>query len=515
MRVTILPEFPPVYDYADPTGTVAQNTKLKGLTTGGLTRILEAGMLLSVVYYDSRYRLIQSVTGNHPGGTDNVTTEYFNVVPPNVKKVTRNHSTSIANKDILEEYTYDHMDRLLTTTTTIDGNPSTITHTYNEIGELIKKEVGGGLQSIDYRYNIRGWLTHINNGTALDAGENDEFGMELKYTDAGQYNGNIDKMTWATLDDTGSFDQKEYSYSYDNLSRLKKAIYSSSSENNYYNVGGFDNGIKYDLNGNILNLTRNYQGASADNLMYSYEGNQLVNVTDGANDLVLFKDGNNNSNQEYFYDRNGNMISDANKSLTSIEYNYLNLPQIVNFLDDQSTPQTLNYTYDALGNKLAKVSSVGADIDYLPGIQYKNGSIDFLHHSVDRYQFSTNSYEYDLKDHLGNVRVSLDENATVIQRDDYYPFGLTFNSYTSGIENLYKYNGFEEQEETGWYDYIARQYDPALGRFLSVDPLADYMRRHSLIIMLLITLLDLLILMAWGQLQEIRTKNNRSKMISR
>jgi RHS repeat-associated protein len=193
----------------------------------------------------------------------------------------------------------------------------------------------------------------------------------------------------------------------------------------------------------------------------------------------------------------------------------LNLPQIVNFLDDQSTPQTLNYTYDALGNKLAKVSSVGADIDYLPGIQYKNGSIDFLHHSVGRYQFSTNSYEYDLKDHLGNVRVSLDENATVIQRDDYYPFGLTFNSYTSGIENLYKYNGFEEQEETGWYDYIARQYDPALGRFLSVDPLADYMRRHSLIIMLLITLLDLLILMAWGQLQEIRTKNNRSKMISR
>jgi RHS repeat-associated protein len=56
---------------------------------------------------------------------------------------------------------------------------------------------------------------------------------------------------------------------------------------------------------------------------------------------------------------------------------------------------------------------------------------------------------------------------------------LTFNSYTSGTENLYKYNSFEEQKETGWYDYQARYYDPALGRFLQVDPAADLMRRHS------------------------------------
>jgi len=46
-------------------------------------------------------------------------------------------------------------------------------------------------------------------------------------------------------------------------------------------------------------------------------------------------------------------------------------------------------------------------------------------------------------------------------------------------ENLYKYNGFEEQKETGFYDYLARQYDPAIGRFINVDPLADMMRRHS------------------------------------
>ena len=61
----------------------------------------------------------------------------------------------------------------------------------------------------------------------------------------------------------------------------------------------------------------------------------------------------------------------------------------------------------------------------------------------------------------------------VMQEDDYYPGGLTFNSYTSGTENLYKYNGKEEQKETQWYDYHARMYDQALMRFMTIDPSAD------------------------------------------
>jgi RHS repeat-associated protein len=61
----------------------------------------------------------------------------------------------------------------------------------------------------------------------------------------------------------------------------------------------------------------------------------------------------------------------------------------------------------------------------------------------------------------------------LIEWEDYYPFGLTFNSYTSGTENLYKFSRYEEQKETQWYDFGARMYDPALGRFFSIDPKAD------------------------------------------
>jgi len=69
----------------------------------------------------------------------------------------------------------------------------------------------------------------------------------------------------------------------------------------------------------------------------------------------------------------------------------------------------------------------------------------------------------------------------VIQQDDYYPFGLTFNSYQreNSTPNDYKYNGKEEQTELGlgWLDYGARMYDPTIGRWMTVDPLAEKGRR--------------------------------------
>lgn len=70
-----------------------------------------------------------------------------------------------------------------------------------------------------------------------------------------------------------------------------------------------------------------------------------------------------------------------------------------------------------------------------------------------------------------------------IQQNDYYPFGLTFNSYSreNSLPNYYQYNGKELQDELnlGWLDYGARMYMADIGRWGVIDPLADKMRRWS------------------------------------
>ena len=86
---------------------------------------------------------------------------------------------------------------------------------------------------------------------------------------------------------------------------------------------------------------------------------------------------------------------------------------------------------------------------------------------------------YYLKDHLGNIRVTLDGNGNVVTTDDYYAFGLQMpgRSYNMALTgSIYKYAGKELDEESGlnWYYFGARYYDPKIGRFLSVDPLAKF-----------------------------------------
>ena len=79
---------------------------------------------------------------------------------------------------------------------------------------------------------------------------------------------------------------------------------------------------------------------------------------------------------EYLYDANGNMTRDLNKGIKDIKYNELNLPESISFAD-------------------------GRKISYI--------------------------YEYNICDHLGNVRAVVDGARTVKQQSNYYPFGGFFS----------------------------------------------------------------------------------------
>ena len=84
---------------------------------------------------------------------------------------------------------------------------------------------------------------------------------------------------------------------------------------------------------------------------------------------------------------------------------------------------------------------------------------------------------YFLKDHLGSIRTTVDQSGNVDGFDDYYPFGLGMPNRSDNSANdtdKYKFTGHERDTEASLtLDYMmARNYDPALGRFLQIDPLA-------------------------------------------
>ncbi|MCW3789227.1 DUF6443 domain-containing protein [Plebeiibacterium sediminum] len=473
---------------------ISYNHAVKGQVTGTRTKVLDgnefsstqAQWLVSTVYYDNKYRCIQSLTDLFPanGGAN------YTLVSNNYDFVGKIESSKTINvfqgttKIIDERYDYDHAGRLLKHYHKINGKNEVLLadNTYNELGQLITKKVGDNVQQMDYQYNIRGWLTQVNDPSVTAAGSK-KLALKLDYIDPSsvlnaqkQYNGNISSMIWRTEKQSSvSGDMSAYGFNYDGLNRLTQANYGQGGSSIARN-GAYDVTIgNYDLNGNIGILTRKKASTTIDNLSYSYRGNQLLSVNDAANDNVGFKE-KSSSGIEYNYDLNGNMTADKNKGLTNVKYNFLNLPELLTGDDNK----TIRYIYTADGQKVAKTAN-GKTTYYTGTTIYEESTLQQVLHSEGTIAMNGSSatYQYHLKDHLGNTRVVVDENNVTNQVSFYYPFGMTAEQFNSGAKNKYLYNGKELQEDAiggrvlDWYDYGARFYDPAIGRWHSIDLLAE------------------------------------------
>ncbi|MBP4139146.1 DUF6443 domain-containing protein [Flavobacterium geliluteum] len=491
--------------------TVLANTKT--LATGSWTRVVTTAAAIlgetTTTFYDAKARPIGSYTQNHLGGytSSNSKIDFSGKTLYTLTKHKR--SSGDTEISIREEFTYTAQDRLLTHTHQINGGTVMLlaANEYDELGQLKGKSVGNStgnpMQKVNFSYNIRGWLTEINKMDNLqqDTDPVDLFAFKLNYSDnpmnpavRALYNGNIAETFWKTASDNA---ERGYGYQYDNLNRLTNAMYAK----NGLVTNAYNESLSYDKNGNIVSLGRNgdidpqIQPFEIDNLAYDYpaNSNQLNKVDDNANNTSGYNDAN-KSGDDYSYDANGNMITDKNKNITQIQYNQLNLPKKITF----GTTGSIDYIYNAAGQKLRKIVTEGAvetTTDYLGGFQYKDNVLQFFPTAEGYVKNNAGvlSYVFQYKDHLGNIRLSYAKNPVtnvleIIEENNYYPFGLKHNGYNPPNTSLgnndaqkYKYNGKELQDELGlnMYDYGARNYDPALGRWMNIDPLAEKSRRFS------------------------------------
>ena len=482
-------------DYAfDLDGGVSETTygvtpivNAKGLPTGSKVRVLGTTQwTTTVTYYDEKSRPVYVYSHNpYLDATDKVKSRLDFI--GKVLETTAVHTKNAQVTTVIEKFYYDHADRLVDQTHQINSGPAErmARNTYDQLGQLVKKDVGGqaglpALQNVDYAYNIRGWLKAINDVNNI--GTVDLFAFKLGYNEGTTplYNGNISLTQWKTRNTDSSL--KTYNYSYDALNRITSAINTNAN----YNLDL----VNYDKNGNIMALKRKgHTNATAttfgmmDDLAYTYDaGNKLTKVEDIAS-LEGFKNGANIA-IEYTYDQNGNMLTDANKGITGIVYNHLNLPTQVTMAG-----QNILYIYDAVGTKLRKtVSSITTD--YAGNYVYENGTLQFFN-TAEGYVEPNGTgwqYVYQYKDIWDNVRLtysdsdgngSIDPNTEILREQNYYPFGLEhrgYNNVIQGVKNDFKqYQGQEFTDDLGLniHEWKYRISDPAIGRFWQIDPLAE------------------------------------------
>jgi RHS repeat-associated protein len=404
---------------------------------GDILRIERTGT--SVKYYRNNVLKRTVTASSTPALMADVSLYNVNTTVTNVRS-----SFSTETDTINRRFVYDHAGRLTHTWHQVDSQPEILLdyNEYNELGQLVDKKLhstladaSDALQSVDYRYNIRGWMTSINNAElAADAGTNDEtgdyFGMNLAYQDAlgtgntAQYNGNISAAKWSVNQGFGTIKAMAYNYGYDEMNRILSATHKQAITLGTWVTGQFDeNGLTYDLNGNIKTLQRKGEGGVViDNLTYNYgtgatASNKLLYVTDAAaaaDKVKGFLDGN-TSNDDYTYDPNGNMWTDKNKGITSnITYNFLNLPELVT-----RGGNTVRYIYDAIGRKLGQQVDFAGSMkrtDYAGEFIYENDVLQFINHEEGRIVVSGEKLLLeDGCENAGNMTAS---NATLATHTD-------------------------------------------------------------------------------------------------
>ncbi|MFA5670468.1 MAG: RHS repeat-associated core domain-containing protein, partial [Balneolaceae bacterium] len=390
-------------------------------------------------------------------------------------------------------YNYDVLGRLSTVETTTNG--STWIKDAEYVSYLADGQVGQmtlgntNIQTVDYSYTIKGWLEKINDINSIGS---DKFAMLLDYN----LNGNISQQKWRQPKKDTNL--ATYDYTYDTANRLTSALNGDQSYCSGFPCA-FDVNMTYDKNGNIANIFRHTDGYGYNYDMYSgmnYNDYDIQfvsnsNKIDSVNHVEnVGGTSTNHGGLQVSYDASGNMTKNELQGFSWVDYDWRNLPsQMI------AGSKTLTYAYDASGHRVKKSVSGGGNTTFY--VRGANGEVITWFDTNYNYNFpiTTPSGEmvgvverrlsqgiterrYYLKDHLGSIRTTVNQNGAIDGYDDYYPFGLVMPGRSSNSGNPnddVKFTGYELDDEAGLnlYHANARFYDPVVPRFGQIDPLSD------------------------------------------
>ena len=430
----------------------------------------------------------------------------------------------------IHRYSYDGDNRITEVHTSRDGIIWTkeANYEYYAHGPLARTVLGDqSIETQDVAYTLQGWIKALNGqyfsyALGYFAGDYSSIGTTGNLAtavaeDKDLYNGNI--ATMASLNPKLSETVWTQQFSYDQLNRI-----TGSKSVGLAHADAFRTSYSYDASGNILSLHRyNAQGQAFDALAYHYHNqqngyrhntNQLRWVDDNpalsANHEEDLED---QDTDNYHYDELGNLSRDVQEEIARIEWNvYGKVSRVIRTAE--STKPDLEFLYDALGNRVAKiVKPKGGGAVYVYYIVdsdgnilsvYKKSETGFSAELEEQYIYGNSRIgmlstgeaknsrilglrSYELTDHLGNVRTIISDRPTVLGFTDivnacyeYFPGGMLM---IEGVFNSgYRY-GYQKQERDDEflysYDFKHRTHYSKINRFLSIDPLSSKFAYNS------------------------------------
>ncbi|WP_417800652.1 polymorphic toxin type 43 domain-containing protein [Tenacibaculum sp.] len=360
----------------------------------------ESGAKISETFYSyDVYGRVKWMVQKSSGLSSAKTIDYeYDPVTGQVTKVYFQKNTS---EQFIHWYSYDPDTQALTEVkTSTDGSTFTphATYKYYKNGALKRTELAGGIQGIDYVYNLNGQLKGINHpdltSTQDPGGDNtDLFGLQLNYhvgdyirdsrfkTNAitgftDQFNGNIKAMKWNTKNNPTetSTTALEYRYKYDKNNWLQEAKFNGTG------VAQANAPETLTLN-TLVSNTQDKQATNSITLQPGFEVKASTSLTFSAK--IVSPSSGNYQNGDYdvnniTYDANGNILSlNRNKNteggdngMDALTYEYKGvksnkLDRVIDAkgnvgVQDIGTQNAGNYVYNSIGqlieNKAEKVT---------------------------------------------------------------------------------------------------------------------------------------------------------------